>query len=79
MDYTTIRISKEDKRRLERLARLLNRNATQALRYAIDAAEREANRFKGDVNKVMSSLRYAKDIGETNAEDIDVYLYGGSD
>jgi len=79
MEYTTIRISKRDKRRLERLARLLNRNATQALRYAIDAAEREANRFKGDVNKVISSLRYAKDIGETNAEDIDVYLYGGSD
>lgn len=75
--YTTIRVSLEDKRRLERLARLLGaRSLADALRYALAAAERELERHRGDLGLVLSSLRHARDIGETNAEEVDGYLYG---
>lgn len=77
MKYTTIRISIEDKKRLERLVKLLKcKSFTDALRFALSVAEREMDRQKGDLNKVLSSLKYAKDIGKTRAEDIDKYLYG---
>ena len=77
LKYTTIRVSVEDKRRLERLMKLLKcRSLTEALRFALKAAERELDKGRGDLDKVFSSLRYARDIGRTNAEDIDKYLYG---
>ena len=78
MKYTTIRISLDDKKKLERIAKLLKcRSLAEALRYALNAAERELDRGKADVNVVLSSLKYAKDIGKTRAEDVDKYLYGG--
>jgi hypothetical protein len=77
LKYTSIRISVEDKRRLEWLMRLLKReNLADALRYALSAAERELDRGGGDLEKVFSSLRHAKDAGRTSAEEIDRYLYG---
>ncbi len=76
--YTTIRVSVKDKERLERLAKLLGyRTLTEALRYALDAAEKELERREGSVEKVLASLRYAKDIGITGPEDVDEALYGG--
>ena len=78
MKYTTIRISIEDKKRLKRLAKLLRyKNLTDALRFALSVAEKEMDKGRGDLDKVLSSLKHAKDIGKTNAEDIDKYLYGG--
>ncbi len=79
MKYTSIRVSVEDKRKLERLSKRLNVNFTDALRFAIEVAEREADRFKGDVSAVLASLKHARDIGETDAEKVDEYLYGGAD
>jgi len=77
LKYTTIRISVEDKKRLERLVKLLKcKNLTDALRFALSVAEREMDKSRGDLSKVLSSLKYAKDIGKTSAEDIDKYLYG---
>ncbi|RLF17919.1 MAG: hypothetical protein DRZ82_09200 [Thermoprotei archaeon] len=78
--YTTIRISLDDKKRLERLAKLMgNRSLVDTLRCILDIAERELDRYKGDLKAVFSSLRYAKDVGETDAEDVDRYLYGGDE
>mgnify|MGYP000067651807 CR=1 FL=1 len=78
--YTTIRISLEDKRRLERLAKLMgNKSLADTLRYVLSIAEREFERYKGDLSAVLSSLKYAKDVGETNAEEVDKYLYGESE
>ena len=79
MKYTTVRLSEEDKRRLEKLSKKLNKSLAETLRFAISLAEKEVNKFKGDPEIVLSSLRYAKDIGKTNAEKVDEYLYGGSD
>jgi len=76
--YTTIRVSLDDKKRLERIAKLLKcRSLTEALRYALKAAEHELEKGKADVNVILSSLKYAKDVGRTRAEDVDKYLYGG--
>ncbi len=75
--YTTIRISAEDKERLERLARLLKfSNLAEALRYALSVAEKEVDRVRRDPSIVLASLKYARDVGETRAEDVDKHLYG---
>ncbi|MCS7365166.1 MAG: hypothetical protein NDF54_07010 [archaeon GB-1867-035] len=77
MKYTTIRISIKDKERLKRLAKLLGtEKIIEALRYAIDTAEEKLGRYNTDLDKVLATLSYAKDIGETNAEKVDKYLYG---
>ena len=77
MKYTTIRVSVEDKERLERLAKLLKcKSISEALRYALSVAEREIDRVEGDLDRVFASLKYARDVGETRAEDVDKYLYG---
>lgn len=75
--YTTIRISVRDRERLRRLAKLMGaKSLAEALRLAIAIAEQELEKHRGDVEKVVSSLRYARDLGRTNAEDVDRYLYG---
>ncbi len=79
MKYTAIRISTEDKKRLEILSKKLGKNLADTLRFAIEIAEREVERFKGDLDRVLSTLRYAKDVGETDAKNVNEYLYGSSD
>ena len=77
--YTTIRVSVEIKDRLDKLSKLIGSDSLSAtLKYILDIAERELDRHKGDLGKVLASLRQAKDIGETNAEEVDKYLYGAS-
>jgi len=79
MKYTTIRISAEDKRRLEVLSKKLGKSLADTLRFAIEVAEKEFDRFEGDLDRVLSTLKYAKDVGETDAKKVDEYLYGGAD
>ncbi|WP_288007512.1 hypothetical protein [Thermofilum sp.] len=75
--YTTIRVSLEDKQRLERLAKLAGKKSiAEALRFALTIAEKELEQSKTIPSKVLSSLAYARDIGETNAEKVDEYIYG---
>ena len=77
--YTTIRVRVEDKKRLESLAKKLGKSLSETLRIAIEVAEKEVDKFKGDLDRVLSTLKYGRDIGETNAENVDEYLYGGTD
>jgi len=77
--YTTIRVKIEDKKRLESLAKKLGKSLSETLRIAIEVAEKEVDKFKGDLDRVLSTLKYGRDIGETNAEKVDEYLYGGTD
>jgi len=77
LKYTTIRISIEDKERLMRIAKLIKaKRIVDALRYALDAAERELSKCSVDPTIMLKTLKYARDIGETNAEELDKYLYG---
>ena len=75
--YTTIRISLEDKERLQRIAKLMGiKSLADTLRFILDIAEKEIEKYRVDPSLVLTSLKYAKDIGETNAEEVDKYLYG---
>ena len=77
--YTTIRVSIEGKKRLERLAKLMGWSLSETIRRVIEVAEKEfLEKHQGDVKAVLGSLRYARDIGETDAEDVDKLLYGES-
>lgn len=75
--YTTIRISLEDKERLQRIAKLMGiKSLADTLRFILDIAEKEIEKYRVDPSLILTSLKYAKDIGETNAEEVDKYLYG---
>ncbi len=77
--YTTIRISFKDKERLQRLAKLMGcKSLADTLRYVLDIAEKEIEKYKVDPSFVLTSLKHARDVGETNAEEVDKYLYGES-
>ena len=61
--YTTIRSSLKDKKRLEKLSKLMgSKSLAETLRYVLDIAEREFD-------------KYSRDISETDAEDADKYLH----
>lgn len=75
--YTTIRISKKVKDSLKRFAKKIGaKSLSQALKEAIKIAEKEYDHFSGNIELVLQSLNKSKDIGKTNAEKVDQYLYG---
>ena len=77
--YISIRVSLEDKAKLKKIAKLLGvKSLTEALRFALRVAEKELEKQEGSLDTVFSSLKYARDVGLTNAEDVDKYLYGES-
>ncbi len=57
---TTIRISREDKARLEKLATKTNaRTLTEAFRFALKSAEQADERFRGNTAALAETLRFA--------------------
>jgi predicted DNA-binding protein len=69
---TTIRIMKRDKERLEVLARKSGRKKlTEALRFAMDAAEREIEGFRGNPAAIEEALRAAAPIAKRASERVD--------
>ena len=74
---TTVRISAEDKERLEKVRRRMGKKTlSETMRALLEMGERESDIFKADTRLILSTLQYARDIGETNASKIDEYLYG---
>ncbi|HVC27515.1 MAG TPA: hypothetical protein VND40_05085 [Nitrososphaerales archaeon] len=72
---TTIRIMKRDKERLEVLAKKSGRKKlTEALRFAMDAAEREVEGFRGDPAAIGEALRAAAPIAKRTSERVDEEL-----
>ena len=77
MSYTTIRISKNAKIRLNRLKKKLGfKSISKSLEFAIEIAEKESDAFSGDVNAILKALNSSRDIERTNTENVDKYLYG---
>ena len=75
--YSTIRVPIRTKEKIKKFAtKIKAKSLAEAIEKAIDISEQEYDKFRGDINKVIESLSAAKDIGETNAEKIDEYLYG---
>jgi len=61
---TTIRVSKQDKERLERLAqRIKAKSLAEALRRALDSAEEADERFSGSLEALSRMLRSARAVG----------------
>jgi len=76
--YATIRTSIEDKRRLERLAKLMNcTSLAETFRRILSITEKELDKTKENVVKAFLTLRYAKDVGETDTTKVDEYLHYG--
>jgi predicted DNA-binding protein len=72
---TTIRIMKRDKERLEVLAKKSGRKKlTEALRFAMDAAEREVENFKGNPAAIEEALKAAAPIARRTSERVDEEL-----
>ena len=63
---TTIRISREDKERLERLAKKTNtKTLTEAFRLALKSAEQADEAFRGNTAALAETLRFAGPSSKT--------------
>jgi predicted DNA-binding protein len=72
---TTIRIMRRDKERLEMLAKKSGRKKlTDTLRFAMDAAEREVEGFKGNPAAIEEALKAAAPIAKKTSERVDEEL-----
>ncbi len=72
---TTIRIQKRDKDRLERLARRTGtKRLSEAFRFALSAAERESDRFKGNMRALSEAQKSVGSRGGNVSERIDEEL-----
>ncbi|RLI65287.1 MAG: hypothetical protein DRO67_02850, partial [Candidatus Asgardarchaeum californiense] len=73
----TIRIPMKTKEKVKKFAiKIKAKSLAEAIEKAIDISEKEYDKFKGDIDKLFEALSVAKDVGVTNAEDVDKYLYG---
>lgn len=72
---TTIRVSIQDKKRLERLARRIGASTmSAALRKAIELAEVDDENFTGKPEELSKTLRHSTSLGRTVSNDVDKEL-----
>ena len=72
---TTIRVSREDKERLERLAkRMKAKSFAEALRKALESAEEADERFSGNLEALSKTLRSARAVGGDVSSRVDEEL-----
>lgn len=72
---TTIRVSREDKERLERLAkRMKAKSFAEALRRALESAEEADERFSGSLEALSKTLRSARAVGGDVSSRVDEEL-----
>ncbi len=72
---TTIRILKKDKERLARLAEKTGRKKlAEAFRFALSAAEREADQFHGNIRALTEAQKSAGESGGRVSERVDEEL-----
>jgi len=72
---TTIRVPRRDRDRLERLAKKTGKKKlTEAFRFALSAAERETDNYRGDVQSIARAQRFARPSGRDVSSRADDYL-----
>jgi predicted DNA-binding protein len=72
---TTIRVSRDDKERLARLAKKFNaKTMAEALRKALEKAEESDERFEGNLDALTETLRSAGARGEDISRKVDQEL-----
>jgi hypothetical protein len=72
---TTIRILKKDRKRLEKLAKKTGNNRLiDAFRFALYSAEREAEKYHGDLKSISRAQRFARPVGRSISSKVDENL-----
>jgi hypothetical protein len=69
---SAIRVPKRDKERLERLAKKTGRKRlAEVFRFALSVAERETDRFRGNIDSLTQAHKFARSVGGNVSENID--------
>ncbi len=72
-----IRVKKEDAERLKALKKALGlKSISDVVSLMIKTAEEELDKFKGDINALIKSMKYLGEAGEKDSEMVDRLLYG---
>lgn len=72
-----IRVKREDAERLKALRKALGlKSISDVISLVIEAAEEELDKFKGNINALIKSLKYLGEAGERDSEMVDQLLYG---
>jgi Ribbon-helix-helix protein, copG family len=78
LSSSTIRVPKRDKERLERLAKKTgSKKLSEAFRFALSAAERETDRFHGNIEALIIARKSARAIDGRVSENVDEILAEG--
>ena len=72
-NYTTVRLSKKSKARLEKVAVFTGRSLSQTLDFAIESAEEREERYRGNINSLLN-LRQEKSGYRDTSERVDEIL-----
>jgi len=77
---TVIRISRETREKLEALKKKVGtKNMSQLLKLIVEVAEKELDKFKGDPEVFLETLKFAGEAGEQDSEQVDKLLYGAKE
>ena len=72
-----IRVKKEDAERLKTLKRALGlKSISDVVSLIIKTAEEELDKFRGNINALVKSMKYLGEAGERDSEMVDRLLYG---
>jgi predicted DNA-binding protein len=75
LSSVTIRVPKRDKERLQRLAkRIGKRKLSDVFRFALYAAERETDTFRGNMEALLKGRKSARAVGDNTSENLDPIL-----
>ena len=75
---SVVRVRRDVYEKLKKLkARVGAKSMSELISVLIEVAERELDRFHGDPEVFLSSLKYAGEAGKYDSEKVDELLYGG--
>ena len=72
-NYTTVRLSKKSKARLEKVAVFTGRSLSQTLDFAIESAEERVEKYHGNIKSLLT-LRQEKSDYKDTSEKVDEIL-----
>ncbi len=74
---SAIRVRAEVKDRLERLKKKTGaKSMSELIAILVDIGEKELDKFKGNIEALNKSLKFAGEAGREDSERIDELLYG---
>nr|MDO8044878.1 hypothetical protein [Candidatus Baldrarchaeota archaeon] len=75
-----IRVERETREKLEVLKKKLGvRSMSQLLKIIVNVAEKELDKFKGNPEVFLKTLKFAGEAGTHDSEQVDKLLYGAKE